>query len=118
MENSHFVNFFGGTPLIRAVDFLIENKLFDYTKTEIADGAEISRMSLYKIWNAISTYGIVKPTRKIGRATLYRLDDSNPTVQKLIELDFRLSTEFAEGLAKKQQLSAAYGKHKVPQTVI
>ena len=46
MEKSLLLEFLGDTPLIRVIDFLIENSIFDYTKTEIAENAGIARASL------------------------------------------------------------------------
>ncbi len=103
MEKSLFVEFLGDTPLIRVVDFLIENSIFDYTKTEISKNAEISRASLYKIWPLLEQYQLVKASRKIGNTTLYKLNKENPVVQKLIELDLKISKEFAESLMKEPE---------------
>lgn len=106
METSLFVEFFGDTPFIRVVDFLIENAIFDYTKTEIAENAGISRASLYKAWAALELYGIVKQSRQIGNATLYKLNRENTVVKKLVELDLKISKEYAETLTNKQKITA------------
>lgn len=101
-----FVRFLGGTPFIRVMDFLIENSIFDYTKTEIAENAEISRASLYKVWPVLEMYGLVKESRRIGNAVLYKLNKENSLVKKLIELDLKISREFAETLTGKQKITA------------
>ncbi|NYZ60652.1 hypothetical protein H0O01_03060 [Candidatus Micrarchaeota archaeon] len=96
MEKSLFVNFLGDTPLVRVMDFFIGNSIFDYTKTDIAENSDVSRASLYTVWPQLEQYGIVKASRKIGNTTLYRLNKENPVVQKLIELDLKLSREYAD----------------------
>jgi len=96
MENSLFAGFFGGGTRLRVMDFLIGNSIFDYTKTDIAKNSDVSRASLYSVWPQLERYEIVKASRKIGNTTLYRLNKENPVVQKLIELDLRLSREFAD----------------------
>jgi sugar-specific transcriptional regulator TrmB len=96
MEKSLFVNFLGNTPLVRVMDFLIGNSIFDYTKTDIAKNAGVSRASLYSIWPHLEQYETVKASRKIGNTTLYRLNKENPVVQKIIELDLELSREYAD----------------------
>ena len=106
MEKSLLVKFLGDTPLIRVVDFLIGNSIFDYTKTEIAENAGISRASLYNIWPTLERYELIKASRKIGNATLYKLNKENPVVQKLIELDLRVSKEFAETLVRGQTVAS------------
>ena len=101
MEKSLLVEFLGDTPLIRVVDFLIENSIFDYTKTEIAENAGISRASLYNIWPMLEKFEVIKASRKIGNTTLYKLNKENPVVQKLIELDLKISREFADTLGQE-----------------
>lgn len=101
MGKSLLVGFLGDTPLIRVVDFLIENSIFDYTKTDIAENAGISRASLYKIWPTLQKYELVKKSRKIGNTTLYKLNKENPVVQKLIELDLKISKEYADLLSEE-----------------
>lgn len=101
MEKSLLVKFLGDTPLIRVVDFLIENSIFDYTKTEIAENSGISRASLYNIWPMVEKFELVKESRKIGNTTLYKLNKDNPVVQKLIELDLKISREYAETLMEE-----------------
>ncbi len=98
MEKSLLAGFLGDTPFIRVVDFLIENSVFDYTKKDIAENAGISRASLYKIWPTLERYELVKESRKIGNTTLYKLNKENPVVQKLIELDLKISKEYADML--------------------
>ncbi|GAI56461.1 unnamed protein product, partial [marine sediment metagenome] len=39
---------------------------------------------------------IVKPTREMGRAKLFKLDTNRPIVQALIKFDEALSAEFSE----------------------
>lgn len=96
MERSLLIEFLGDTPLIRVIDFLIENSTFDYTKTEIAENSGISRASIYNIWPTLEKFELVKKSRQIGNTTLYKLNKENPVVQKLIELDLKISKEYAD----------------------
>lgn len=47
-NNSLFVEFFGDYPIIRVLDFLIENDVFDYSKKDICRNADVS-------WNTLET---------------------------------------------------------------
>jgi DNA-binding transcriptional ArsR family regulator len=102
MDESLLLKFLGDTPLLRVVDFLIENSIFDYTKTDIAENSGISRASLYNVWPVLEEFGIVSESRKIGNTTLYKLNKANPLVQKLIGLDLELSEQFADISAGKK----------------
>lgn len=95
MTKSLLIDFLGDVPIVRVIDFLIENSIFDYTKTDIAKQSGISRASLYNIWPVLEKYSIIKPNRKIGNTVLYRLNKKNSIVKQLIELDFKLTKSFA-----------------------
>lgn len=103
MEKSLLVEFLGDTPLIRVLDFLIENSIFDYSKTDIAQNSGIARASLYKIWPTIEKFELLKESRSFGKTTLYKLNKKNPVVQKLIELDLKISKEYAEIICAKAE---------------
>lgn len=82
-EKSLLIRFIGDTPKTRIIDFLIDNKGMDYSKTDIAKGADISRATLFKYWNEIKEFNLVKETRCFGKTKLYTLNTENELVQKL-----------------------------------
>jgi len=77
---------FGDTPKIRVLEFLIEGRELDYSISDIAEGAEIGRTTLFRIWNDLLKAEIVEPTRQIGNAKLYRLNMKNPFVKKIVDV--------------------------------
>lgn len=76
----------GDTPKIRVIEFLIEGRDLDYSISDIAEGAEIGRTTLFRIWNDLVKSGIIKHTRDIGNAKLYRINMENKVVKKLVEI--------------------------------
>lgn len=100
-DRSIFVEFFGGTPLFRVLDFLVENRGLDYSKTEIAKGSGIGWSTLYKIWDKLEDEGIVRKTRAYGNTKLYTLNTENPIVQKLIKIEWDLIKHHAEEVEEK-----------------
>ena len=76
----------GDSPVIRVLDFLIEGRGLDYSLTDIAENANIGWMTLHRIWDNLLRLNIVVPTREIGRAKLFKLNEKNPAVEKLIKL--------------------------------
>ncbi|MCK4589791.1 MAG: hypothetical protein KAT77_05065 [Nanoarchaeota archaeon] len=87
MQDSIFIRTFGKTPKIILLDFLLDNDIFDYSKSEIAQHTGISRVTLDRYWDALVKDKILVKSRIIGRASLYKLNKENPIVKKLIELD-------------------------------
>ncbi len=90
MEDSVLIEHFGRTPVISVVDFLLENKLFDYSKQQIAEGCGIGRVTLFNNWRKIEKLKLVKETRRFGKTKLYKLNEGSPVVKKLIELELAL----------------------------
>jgi len=101
---SAFVMAFGEAPVIKVMDFLIaERGLYDYTLTEIAENSGVSWATLHKIFPMLEKFNIVKETRRIGKAKLYVLNEDNPFVQKLIEIDKMASAMLIQQTLKSQE---------------
>jgi DNA-binding transcriptional ArsR family regulator len=90
------------SPVLRILDFLMDNKAYDYTKTDIAKGAGISRRALSSAWEILAENGLAKETRKVGRAKMYKIDLRNPVVKKFIELDNAICDQYASQLEKQE----------------
>jgi DNA-binding transcriptional ArsR family regulator len=87
-EETLFLRTFGiKSPVFRILDFLMDNKAYDYSKTDIAKGAGISRTTLSSAWKNLEINGLVSETREVGRAKMYKLNLKSPVVLKFIELD-------------------------------
>ena len=85
-ETTIFREALGNSPVIRVLDFLIEGRGLDYSLTDIAENANIGWTTLHRIWDKLVQLNIVVPTREIGRAKLFKLNEENPAVEKLIKL--------------------------------
>jgi len=107
MDETLFTEFFGNTPLIRVLNYLLENRLFDCSKTDIARGAGVSRAALYAVWPGLEKRGIVRVTRSFGRTRLYALNDKSNIVRKLREIEYALIKRSVEELEKKQTRSVS-----------
>ena len=101
-EESIFIEYLGKTPFIKVLDFLIVGKDFDYPLTEIADGAEVGWASFSKVWKVFVEKKIVKHTRNIGKAQLYKLDMENPLVRKLVQIHWEIIKAETNKLFEKQ----------------
>ncbi len=76
----------GDNPKIRVLEFLIEGRELDYSISDIAEGADIGRTTLFRIFDDLVKSGIIVPTRQIGNAKLFRLNKNSTFVKKMIEL--------------------------------
>ena len=103
-EKTSFRLVFGDSPTAKVLDFFIDNQEFDYSLTDIAKGAEIAWSTLHEFWPNMVKLGVVRKTRKIGRAELYKLNLENPLVKKLIEIDTLVSKQLVQLEMEKQKI--------------
>jgi len=104
MGEAIFTKAIGNTPKIKVLEFLIEGRELDYSISNIAEGAGIGRTTLFRIWDDMISTGIVKHTRDIGNAKLYKLNIENKFVKKMIEL---FDTLVIEPLKNKKEVIKA-----------
>ena len=95
-EKSLLLQLTGDMPLFRIIDFLVENKGMDFTKTDISEGAEISRASLFNYWKELELHGIVKVTRQFGKTKLYTLNSKSLITKRILDLEKALISEALE----------------------
>ncbi len=98
-EKSLLLQLTGELPLFKIVDFLVENKGMDFTKLDIARGADISRASLFNYWKELERHEIVGVTRKFGNTKLFTLNSKSPITSKLLDLEKAL---ISQALYKKR----------------
>lgn len=103
-EKSSFRVVFGDSPIVKVIDFFLDNREFDYSLTDIAKNADIGWSTLHQFWGNLVKLGIVTKTRRIGRAELHKLNLSNPLVKKLIDLDKDISKKLMQEEINRQKL--------------
>jgi len=97
------LKYLGASPILRIVDFFLDNPLSDYSKNEIVKNLEMGRVTFFKYWKELEKSGALTVSRKIGRATLYELDRENEVVKQLIRLDMALARGAMEKATKEYQ---------------
>ena len=106
-ETTIFRETLGDTPVIRVLDFLIEGRGLDYSLSDIAESSGIGWTTLHRIWGKMIRLNIVIPTREIGRAKLFKLNEGNPAVKDVIKLyDTLLHQHTEKYLSKKITVKA------------
>ncbi|MBU1120374.1 hypothetical protein KJ660_00690 [Candidatus Micrarchaeota archaeon] len=104
MGKSIFLDFMGDSPTTRVLEFLIIGREFDYCLTGIASNSKIGWTTLHRIFPSLEKREIVVPTRTIGRAKLYKLNQDSYSVKKLISLyDSLLGKELNEAEEKSKE---------------
>lgn len=98
---------FGYSPKLRIIDIFLTNPLFDFCKSELVKELGMSKQTLYKNFKDLEELGMVEVSRKIGRASLYKINLKNPMVKMLNEYVTQLSLQIAERERAKMQKPVA-----------
>lgn len=109
-EMTLFRELLGDTPRIRVLEYLLEGRELDHSIGDMAEGAGINRVTLFRMWNELGESKLIVHTRNIGNAKLYKLNMSNPYVKMLADLfDKIINVDFLEQkpehIAKKKVLA-------------
>ena len=86
-SRSILIKTLGDSPKLRIIEFFLDNPLFDFTKKEVIEALGMSKETFYKYFQDLEKYEIVKVSRKIGRAKLYKLNLEHPLVKMLREYE-------------------------------
>lgn len=95
------LKYLGASPILRIIDFFLDNPLSDYSKNEIVKNLGMGRVTFFKYWKELEKSGAAKITRTVGRATMYQLDRQNEIVMQLIRLDMALARKSMEKSVKE-----------------
>ncbi len=102
-EPTLFRKIFGDTPKIRVLEYLLEGRELDHSLGDIAEGAGINRVTLFRMWDDLEKSKIILHTRNIGNAKLYKLNAKNNYVLILIDVfDKIINTDFQEDKIKEK----------------
>lgn len=93
---------FGNSAIVKTIDFLLENRFWDYTKGDIADKSGISRTQLYRFWKSLEDFGLIVETRKIGATRLYKANTESPVMKRLESLSLEIASEVNEKIIKEE----------------
>jgi len=88
-EPTLLIQFLGNNPTLRIIDFFLDNRT-DYSKKEIIEALGMSKTTFYKVWRQLEKFNVVVPTRRYGKAQLFKLKEDSTVVRKLMILDFTL----------------------------
>jgi len=110
-DETLLLKYLGDSPTLRIIDFFLDNPLSDYSKNEVAKNLAMSRATFFKYWKELERSDALITTRKIGRATMYKLDRSNEIVEQLIKLDTTISRKAMKKQIEEYHESIAIKTH-------
>lgn len=104
-NKSAFLEYFGDTPKLRFLDFLIGNHFFDFNMTDMAREAKIIYNSLKVFFKEFLEKGIIVKTRRVGKSDIYKLNIDNVTAQNFLKFAWFLTKQDL-GVKDQETISA------------
>lgn len=102
MENGSLIAMvFGYSPQMRILNYLLDFPTNDFTKKEIIEALGMSKQTFYRYFDYLEDSGMVKVSRSIGKAKLYKIDKSNSMIKTITEFERKLSLQIAEQQEEK-----------------
>ena len=101
-DKTAFIEVFGSSPLIKVLDFLMTYREFDYSLSDITKESGVGWNTLHSFFFKLVEKGIVKETRRVGRAKLYKLNTNSLIVKKLIEINNLVTSKAVDEELKRQ----------------
>ena len=102
MEEPIFIKVLGDTPKIRILNYLIKYRGLDYSMSDIARNSNVGWATLSRLWGEFVKFKIVVPTREIGKAKMFKINEENSAVMDLIEVYKNLLLQETENYFTKK----------------
>ena len=92
-NKSAFLEYFGDTPKLRFLDFIIGNNFFDFNMTDMAKEAGISYNSLKVFFDEFLEKGIIVKTRRVGKSDMFKLNMDNIIAKNFLKFAWFLTKQ-------------------------
>lgn len=79
----------GDGPMVRILDFLLDEWELDFSKADVAREAGVSWKTVNELWKKLEDFGLVEHTRTVNRAKMYRVK-KNSLFKALKKLDMEI----------------------------
>ena len=77
---------FGSSPQTRLLDLFMDNPLFEFTRGEMMEALGMAKVTLSDALPSLEASGVIVEMRKVGKASLHRLNGDSEVVRSLRQL--------------------------------
>lgn len=117
IESGPLERLFNGTSPAKILDFLTVFRDYDYSKMDIAKNSGVSFRHALREIEKLEKLNLIKQTRTVGHAQMYKLNTENPATQHLTKLALQLaSTEVDQELSRQEK--EQHAKEKAKEKII
>lgn len=93
-----------GNASAKLLDFFVTYKDFDYSETDIAESSGVSKRTVFRELPKLESAGLVKFTRNVGRAKMFKLDPESIAGKLLEKLVFEIATTRTDSLLSNETI--------------
>ena len=86
------------SPTVKVLDFLLDEPELDYSKSDLARECKMTWLTVNKVVDRLEKFGILKQSRTINRAVMYRLDEQSKVFSSLQNVDMLISAIVNQGI--------------------
>ena len=106
LQDTILVEVFGSSPETRMISFFMDFPLNDFMQKEICEATGLNPRTVSTRLSKLHEMGVIKETRKAGKATFYQLNGESPVVREIDDLVTTMSMGVAleESKAEAQPL--------------
>ncbi len=112
LDKSTFLEVMGDNPRNRILDFLISENVYDYTLKEIAENSKVGYATIKRIWKHFVSTGLVKETRRVGKAIFYKYNYETELGEKIKKFYLDILFAVLEPSERKSLKSGVKKKQK------
>ncbi len=93
-----------GNASAKLLDFFITYRDFDYSETDIAESSRVSKRTVFRELPKFQSAGLIKFTRNVGRAKMFKLDPESEAAKLLERFVFEVATRRIDGVLAKETM--------------
>ena len=118
IESGPLERLFNGTAPAKILDFLTVFHDYDYSKMDIAKNSDVSFRHALREIKKLENLNLIKQTRTVGQAQMYRLNTGNPTAQLLAKLALQLASTEIDQEKSRQENNQYVAKEKAKEKIL
>lgn len=77
---------FGDCSQVKLIDFLVSHPWSELSKTELAEGAQVARPTVYKLLDKLLAQNLIIKTKKVGNIQLYQTNRDSKVIKHISSL--------------------------------
>ena len=107
-----------GSSMARLIDFLTLYDQWDYSKTDIAENAQVSIRTVARAIPFLEEHGIIKRTRTVGNAQMYQTNKASPLTQYLSKASLAIADiDVSQELKRQSQPKETQAAQEIKQAI-